>query len=92
MLSKPGSPGLFQFKAMLFMACRITLFWRGHLFIYLLFTVLGLHCCVGFSLVAVSTGYSSLLFTRVACLVVEHRLCDMWASVAVVCGLSSCGS
>ena len=60
--------------------------------IYLLFTVLGLRCCAGFSLVAVSMGYPSLLFTRVACLVVEHRLCDMRASEAVVSGLSGCGS
>ena len=34
MLSKPGSPSLFQFTAMLFMACLITLFWRRHLFTF----------------------------------------------------------
>ena len=30
------------------------------LFIYLFLPVLGLHCCAGFCLVAVSQGYSSL--------------------------------
>ena len=56
---------------------------------YLLFlAVLGLGCCVGFSLVAVSRGYS---------LVVEHGLLIVVASrcraQALGCaGFSSCGS
>ena len=46
---------------------------------YLLFlAVLGLGCCVGFSLVAVSRGYSPIvehgLLIVVASLVAEHRL------------------
>ena len=45
---------------------------------YLLFlAVLGLGCCVGFSLVAVSRGYSLVehgLLIVVASLVAEHRL------------------
>ena len=49
-----------------------------YLLIYLFLTVLGLHCCAGFSLVAVSWGCSlavALGFVRVvASLVEEHRL------------------
>ena len=44
---------------------------------YLFFAVRGLHCCVGFSLVAASGGYSVAvrgLLTVVASLIVEHRL------------------
>ena len=48
------------------------------LFIYLFLTVLGLHCCVGFSLVAVSGGCSLVaargLLTAVASFVAGHRL------------------
>ena len=46
--------------------------------IYLSLAVLGLSCCVGFSLVVASGGYSLLavcgLLIAVASLVVEHRL------------------
>ena len=46
-------------------------------FIFIL-AVLGLHCCVGFSLVAASGGYSLVVVRRllvaVASLVVEHVL------------------
>ena len=56
----------------------LILFFFNKLFIYLFLTVLELHCCAGFSLVAVSWGYSlavALGFVRVvASLVVEHRL------------------
>ena len=45
---------------------------------YLLFAVRGLHCCVGFSLVAASGGYSLVvlhgLLIVVASLVGEHGL------------------
>ena len=45
---------------------------------YLFLDVLGLHCCTGFSLVAVSKGYTPVvvhgLLTAMASLVVEHRL------------------
>ena len=61
--------------------------------IYLFLTVLGLCCCMGFSLVGVSGG---LLFTAVcrllivvACLL-EHGLWDRQAWVVVAHGLSSC--
>ena len=44
----------------------------------LVLAVLGLHCCMGFSLVAVSRGNSLVaihgLLTVVAFLVAEHRL------------------
>ena len=44
---------------------------------YLLFAVPGLCCCTGFSLVAVSRGYSLVAMHRllivVASLVVEHK-------------------
>ena len=46
---------------------------------------LGLHCCVGSSLV-VMCG----LLIEVASLAVGHRLSGMWASVVVACGLNSC--
>ena len=58
--------------------------------------MLGLHCCVDFSLVAVS-GDSSLvavhgLLIVVASLVAEHGLLGMWTSVVVAHGFSSCSS
>ena len=65
-------------------------------FIYLFLSVLGLHCCMGFSLVAMSRGYS---------LVAVHQLhhCSgfpccgalalgTWVSVVATSGLSSHGS
>ena len=58
--------------------------------------VLDLHCCAGFSLVVTGRGCSLFamrgLLTAVVFLVVEHELEGVWASVIVVCGLSSCGS
>ena len=62
--------------------------------------MLGLHCCSGFSLDAVSRGYSLVVELRlliaVASLVVEHRLKGVGASVvgsfqALEHRLSSCG-
>ena len=62
--------------------------------------MLGLHCCSGFSLAAVSRGYSLVVELRlliaVASLVVEHRLKGVGASVvgsfqALEHRLSSCG-
>ena len=48
------------------------------LFIYLFFTVLGLHCCAGFFLVATSAGYSLVavweFLIAVASLVAEHKI------------------
>ena len=67
-----------------------------YLFIYLFIAVLGLHCCIDFSLVVVvaSRGYSLValcgLLIVVASLVAEHRLQFTQASVVVVHGLSSC--
>ena len=47
-------------------------------FIYLFLAVLGLHCCVGFSLIVASGGHSLAtvhrLLIAVASLVVEHGL------------------
>ena len=47
-------------------------------FIYLFLSVLGLRCCMGFSPVAASRGYSLVavcrLLTAVVLLVAEHRL------------------
>ena len=66
------------------------------LFIYLFLAVLGLHCCVGFSLVAVSKGKSLVVVCRLlivaASLVRKHRLQGAWASEAAVPGLQSSGS
>ena len=56
------------------------------LYIYLFLAVLGLHCCVGFSLVVVSGSYS---------LVTTHRRLVMVASLVAgsrFAGLSSCSS
>ena len=54
--------------------------------IYLFLAVLGLHSCVGFSLVAESGG---CCFIVVASLVVEHGLWGIWASVVAACRPSS---
>ena len=52
-------------------------------------------CCVGFSLVAESRGYSLVampgILIVVVSLVVELRLWGMQASLVAVGGLSSCG-
>ena len=58
--------------------------------------MLGLHCCVDFSLVAVS-GDSSLvavhgLLIVVASLVAEHGLLGSGASTAEAGGLNRCGA
>ena len=57
----------------------------------LLMTVLGLHCCTGFTLVAASRGYSLVavcrLLSAMTSLVTEHGLWGMWASAAVAHGL-----
>ena len=57
--------------------------------------VLGLRCCVVFSLVALQV-YSPVvvhgLLITVAGLAAEHRLQSAWASAAAVRRLSSCGS
>ena len=58
--------------------------------------VLSLCCCRGFSLVAVSGGYSLAAACRrlipVASPAAAHGLYDAWASIVAACGLSSCGS
>ena len=55
----------------------MTSFLKIILFILFL-AVLDLHCCMGFSLVADSRGYSlvavCVLLVAMACLVAEHRL------------------
>ena len=54
------------------------------IFIYLFLAVLGFHCCVGFSLVAVSGGYSLAVVSRllISC-------CKAWTLRCV--GISNCG-
>ena len=56
----------------------LILIFLNKIFIHLFLTLLGLHCCAGFSLVAVSWGYFLALtcgFLHVmASLVAEHRL------------------
>ena len=50
---------------------------------YLFWAVLGLHCCMSFSLVAASGGYTLVYVHEcpivVASLTVEHRLQGAWA-------------
>ena len=67
------------------------------LFFYNLFlAVLGLCCCMGFSLLSASSGYSLVMLLRlpiaVASLVAEHGLQGVQASVVTSHGLSICGS
>ena len=64
-------------------------FFKKSLFICWFLAILGLRCCAGFSLVAMSVGCSLML---VCGLVSEHRLWSAWVSVVVVRGLSSCGA
>ena len=63
------------------------------LFIYLFGAELGRHCCMRFSLVVASGGYSLAavggFLAVVASLVVEYGLWGMHASVVVAHGLSS---
>ena len=57
--------------------------------------MLGLCCCIGFSLVVASGGYSLVidrLLIAVASLVAKHRLRGVGASVVVALGLSNWGS
>ena len=65
-------------------------------FFNLFMAAVGLCCCVGFSLVAVSGGYSLAVVYRLviamASRVAEHGLQGEWASVAVARGLRSCVS
>ena len=67
--------------------------WDSGLFVL---AVLGLCCCVGFSLVAASSGSSLVvvhgLFIAVASLIVQHGLQSCQASVIVAPGLESTGS
>ena len=51
-------------------------FLKFHLCVHLFLAVLGLHCCVGFSLVVVSRGSSPVqgLLIAVTSLIVELRL------------------
>ena len=57
--------------------------------------LLGLPCCMGFSLAVVSRDYSQAtvhgLLIAVASLVAEHRLQGMQASAGPVCGLHNGG-
>ena len=57
----------------------------------LFLAVLGLPCCVGFSLVVESRSYSVVVGHRllivVASLAAEHRLSGTWASVVIFSGL-----
>ena len=73
--------------------CSFNFFLMLYLFTYLFLAVLGLRCCIGFSPVAVSGGYSPLVvhgpLNVVASLVAEHRLWALWASAVGAHGFSS---
>ena len=66
-----------------------------YLFLKYFLAELGLGCCEGFSLVAVSWGYSLVVMGRlliaVASLVADHGLWGSGASVVVAHELRSCG-
>ena len=75
-LSRKDDVGLFFFPFLKSMTMRYFAFFFKN-FIYLFLTVLGLHCCWDFSLVAASWGYSLVvcgLIIAVASLVVVHGL------------------
>ena len=79
-----------------FLFCTKSCFLK-HLFIYLfIFGCTGSRCCIGFSLVAVSKGYSLVamcgLLIVMASLVAQHSLQGLWALVIVAYRLSSCNS
>ena len=81
----PSTPSRGQITSLLF-----------YLFIYLFLAVLGLCCCIGFSLVAESEDCSLVevcgLLIVVASLAAEHRLSGGRPSVVGAHGLSTCGS
>ena len=56
--------------------CFKNIYLKQNLFMYLFSAVLDLHCCLGFSLVAVSGGYSVIVahgfLIAVASLVTQH--------------------
>ena len=66
------------------------------LFIYLCLAVLSFHCCVGFSLVVASRGYSLVAMNvlLIAWLLLLRSTCaeGVQASVVRACGLSRCSS
>ena len=75
-LSRKDDVGLFFFPFLKSMTMRYFAFFFKN-FIYVFLTVLGLHCCWDFSLVAASWGYSLVvcgLIIAVASLVVVHGL------------------
>ena len=68
------------------------------LYAYLFLVALGFHCCVRFSIIAASEGYSLVAVCRLLLAagspVVEHRLEGSWASVILAHGVScsqACG-
>ena len=70
----PGLPGSLRMgKKEIIVAIKFT-----YNLIYLFLAVLGLHCCMGFSLDATSRGYSLVMVSRflivVDSLAVEHEL------------------
>ena len=84
MLKKPA-PGPSYYP--IFILSVVLYFLLVYLFIMAL---LGLCCCMGFSLVVVSRGYfvsGCGLLTAVAFLVAEHKLWSTQASVVAVPGL-----
>ena len=71
-------------------------FFKKIIYYLLVWAVLGLCCCTGFSLVAVNGGYSLVavpgLLITLASLVEEHGLQGAQASAVVAPGLQSTGS
>ena len=71
-------------------------YWFLCFLIYLILTVLGLHCCSGFSLVATSPQRlpfcGSVQASHRGGFIVEHRLQGAQASMPAACGFSTCGS
>ena len=67
-----------------------SLFFYYYYFVYLFLAVVGLCCCMGFSLVLMSCGYSLVavhgLLMAVASSVAEHGLWGPRASVFEACG------
>ena len=69
---------------------KLIFFFWASIVLFLFLAVLGLHCCVGFSLVVTSRGYSLVVVHRL--LIVEPACWGAWASVVAAYELSSCCS
>ena len=81
------------YLSLIFTICRIKQICALFIILFILWLCWVFHCCVGFSLVAGSRGYSLVhgLLTEVASPIAEHKLQGSQASAAVIPRLQSTG-